>query len=231
MDFIRRTKHSYALGDILMVHPIDPSKSGLPSVTLRVSLRTRSKELILIHEENLVEAMRKHFKDHPFFTGQYLLFQYDEILLILHVSSTTSGGLFTKDTKVTIISDELSLGVATSKLLNRDLFRNDFNFEELGIGGLNSELMAIFRRALSTRAVKPELCRKLGVKHVKGVLLYGPPGTGKTLIAKKIGALLTSNAPKVVNGPEVLNKYVGQTEENIRAIFAEAREEYEKKGD
>lgn len=50
-------------------------------------------------------------------------------------------------------------------------------------------------------------------------LLAGPPGTGKTLIARQIGKLLNAREPKVVNGPEVLNKYVGQTEENIRALF------------
>jgi len=44
---------------------------------------------------------------------------------------------------------------------------------------------------------------------VKGVLLYGPPGTGKTLIARQIGKMLNGKEPKIVNGPEVLNKFVG----------------------
>lgn len=46
-------------------------------------------------------------------------------------------------------------------------------------------------------------------RHVKGVLLYGPPGTGKTLIARQIGKMLNGKEPKIVNGPEVLNKFVG----------------------
>lgn len=46
-------------------------------------------------------------------------------------------------------------------------------------------------------------------RHVKGVLLYGPPGTGKTLIARQLGKMLNGREPKVVNGPEVLNKFVG----------------------
>lgn len=52
------------------------------------------------------------------------------------------------------------------------------------------------------------------------MLLYGPPGTGKTLIARQIGKMLNAREPKVINGPEVLNKYVGQSEENIRKLFA-----------
>lgn len=77
----------------------------------------------------------------------------------------------------------------------------------------------------------PSIVQRLGIKHVKGILLYGPPGTGKTLIARQIGKMLNGKEPKVVNGPEVLNKYVGQTEENIRNLFAEADAEYKEKGD
>eukprot|EP01051_Picozoa_sp_SAG22_P005586 SAG22_NODE_336_length_12071_cov_10.875125_7_plen_215_part_00 len=62
----------------------------------------------------------------------------------------------------------------------------------------------------------------MGIKHVKGVLLWGPPGTGKTLIARKIGEMLNAKEPKIVNGPEILNKYVGESEAKIRELFADA---------
>ena len=58
-----------------------------------------------------------------------------------------------------------------------------------------------------------------------GILLHGPPGTGKTLIARQIGKMLNAREPKVVNGPEILNKYVGASEENIRKLFADAEKE------
>jgi vesicle-fusing ATPase len=64
-----------------------------------------------------------------------------------------------------------------------------------------------------------------------GLLLYGPPGTGKTLIARQIGKTLNAREPKIVNGPELLNKFVGQSEENTRKIFADAEKEYKEKGD
>lgn len=72
---------------------------------------------------------------------------------------------------------------------------------------------------------------RMGIKHVKGVLLYGPPGTGKTLIARKIGEMLNAKEPKIVNGPEILNKYVGESEKKIRELFADADEEMAEKGD
>lgn len=58
-----------------------------------------------------------------------------------------------------------------------------------------------------------------------GILLFGPPGTGKTLMARQIGKMLNAREPKVVNGPEILNKFVGQSEENIRKLFEDAEKE------
>ena len=55
--------------------------------------------------------------------------------------------------------------------------------------------------------------------------MFGPPGTGKTLMARQIGKMLNAREPKIVNGPQVLDKYVGESEANIRKLFAEAEEE------
>ena len=80
-----------------------------------------------------------------------------------------------------------------------------------------------------------------GMKHCRGILLYGPPGTGKTLMARyalildkfkmsnilcrQIGKMLNAREPKIVNGPQILDKYVGESEANIRKLFAEADDE------
>lgn len=95
----------------------------------------------------------------------------------------------------------------------------------MGIGGLDAEFGAIFRRAFASRVFPPGLIDKLGIQHVKGILLHGPPGTGKTLMARQIGKMLNAREPKIVNGPEILNKYVGASEENIRKLFADAEAE------
>ena len=63
------------------------------------------------------------------------------------------------------------------------------------------------------------------------MLLYGPPGCGKTLIARQIGKVLNAREPKIVNGPEVLDKYVGASEEKIRELFADAEAEQQSEGD
>ncbi|CAH6723646.1 vesicular-fusion protein Sec18p [[Candida] jaroonii] len=107
----------------------------------------------------------------------------------------------------------------------------DFKLDSLGIGGLDSEFQEIFRRAFASRIINPDLVDRLGVRHCKGILLYGPPGTGKTLIARKIGKMLNTKEPKIVNGPEMLSKFVGESESNIRNLFKDAEEEYKKKGE
>jgi proteasome-associated ATPase len=103
------------------------------------------------------------------------------------------------------------------------------------IGGLGPQIAAI-RDAVELPFLHPELYREHGLKPPKGVLLYGPPGCGKTLIAKAVARSLAQKAAEAkglkdsksyflnVKGPELLNKYVGETERHIRLIFARARE-------
>jgi proteasome-associated ATPase len=103
------------------------------------------------------------------------------------------------------------------------------------IGGLASQIDQI-RDAVELPFLHPELFREHGLKAPKGVLLYGPPGCGKTLIAKAVAHSLARQAAERqgnkeaksyflnIKGPELLNKYVGETERHIRLIFARARE-------
>ncbi|KAF9193036.1 transport between ER and Golgi ATPase protein [Haplosporangium sp. Z 767] len=111
------------------------------------------------------------------------------------------------------------------------LIQPDFKFEDMGIGGLDTEFSNMFRRAFASRIFPPSIVEKMGIQHVKGILLYGPPGTGKTLMAREIGKMLNGREPKIVNGPEVLSKFVGQSEENIRKLFIDAENEYKDKGE
>lgn len=116
-------------------------------------------------------------------------------------------------------------GKSKGKIVRQSIINPDWDFGKMGIGGLDKEFNAIFRRAFASRVFPPELVEQLGCKHVKGILLYGPPGTGKTLMARQIGTMLNAREPKIVNGPQILDKYVGESEANIRRLFAEAEEE------
>ncbi|KAK0425424.1 hypothetical protein QR680_009192 [Steinernema hermaphroditum] len=122
------------------------------------------------------------------------------------------------------------IGKSKGKTAHRALINPDWNFQKMGIGGLDKEFSTIFRRAFASRLFPPEFIEQLGMKHVRGILLFGPPGTGKTLIARQIGKMLNAREPKIVNGPEILNKYVGESEGNIRKLFAEAEEEWKRCG-
>ncbi|XP_012590284.1 PREDICTED: spermatogenesis-associated protein 5 [Condylura cristata] len=88
------------------------------------------------------------------------------------------------------------------------------------IGGLSSQLKAI-REMIELPLKQPGLFKSYGVPPPRGVLLYGPPGTGKTMIARAL-ANEVGAAVFVINGPEILSKYYGETEARLRQIFAEA---------
>ncbi|WP_421078185.1 CDC48 family AAA ATPase [Methanothermococcus sp. Ax23] len=97
----------------------------------------------------------------------------------------------------------------------------DITYED--IGGLREEVKKI-REMVELPMRYPELFDKLGIEPPKGVLLAGPPGTGKTLLAKAVANEAGANF-YTINGPEIMSKYVGETEENLRKIFEEAEEE------
>ena len=99
------------------------------------------------------------------------------------------------------------------------------NFVDLGVGGLGPEFEQLFRRAFASRLQDDTVLKKLGIRHVRGVVLHGPPGTGKTLLARKIGDILGASKVHAVSGPEILSKYVGQSESNLRDLFEEVMDE------
>ncbi len=113
-----------------------------------------------------------------------------------------------KDTKLSIITD------ASAERKPR------VTYEE--IGGLKEQLLKM-RECVELPLKHPEIFSRLGIEPHSGILLYGPPGTGKTLIAKAI-ANETEARFYSINGPEIMNKYYGETEARLREIFKEAKE-------
>ncbi len=89
------------------------------------------------------------------------------------------------------------------------------------IGGLHTEIQKV-REMIELPLKHPELFDRLGIDPPKGVLLHGPPGTGKTLIAKAVANESGANF-YTINGPEIMSKFYGQSEENLRKVFEEAQ--------
>ncbi|CAF1113673.1 unnamed protein product [Adineta steineri] len=195
----------------------------------------------------------QHYIDHAFSIGQCLPFQFmDKKTLTIAVKdieavdlSAVARGQNPKAHKiplgVTLANSMVVFERAEGSSINLagkskgkaqfvSIINPDFDFKTMGIGGLDAEFNAIFRRAFASRVFPPEIVYQLGMKHCRGILLYGPPGTGKTLMARQIGKMLNAREPKIVNGPQILDKYVGESEANVRKLFAEADEEEKRLG-
>ncbi|MBT7849305.1 CDC48 family AAA ATPase [Candidatus Woesearchaeota archaeon] len=95
---------------------------------------------------------------------------------------------------------------------------HDISYED--IGGLEDEVKKI-REMVEVPLKHPELFDHLGIEAPKAVLLHGPPGTGKTLLARAVAAE-TNASFYLINGPEIMSKFYGESEKNLRGIFEEA---------
>ena len=139
----------------------------------------------------------------PFIQPQIVAFKVVEI-------EPEEAVIITKNTSIEF-SDKPAAGFEGIK---------QFSYED--IGGLKDEMQRL-RETIELPLRHPELFQKLGIEPPKGVLLYGPPGTGKTLIAKAVAS--ESGAHFIpIAGPEIISKYYGESEQRLREVFEEARE-------
>jgi transitional endoplasmic reticulum ATPase len=124
----------------------------------------------------------------------------------------------TQPAGVVLVGDHTEVVVKTEPMETKETFAPSTTYDD--IGGLEEELQRV-REMIELPLKHPELFDRLGIDPPKGVLLYGPPGTGKTLIAKAVaneaGASFFS-----IQGPEIISKYYGQSEEKLREKFDEA---------
>ncbi len=119
---------------------------------------------------------------------------------------------------IVLIGEETKISVKEEPIKEEMLKLPQVSYED--IGGLHEEIMKI-REMIELPLKHPELFERLGIDPPKGVLLYGPPGTGKTLIARAV-AYESGASFFTINGPEIMSKFYGQSEENLRKTFEEA---------
>ncbi len=119
--------------------------------------------------------------------------------------------------RVVKIDRSTNLTILTETAVER---RVRVTYEE--VGGLGNEIKAM-REIVELPLRHPEVFNRLGVEAHSGILLYGPPGCGKTLIAKVLASESEANMFSI-NGPEIMNKYYGETEARLRDIFKEAKD-------
>ncbi|EJW04069.1 hypothetical protein EDEG_01645 [Edhazardia aedis USNM 41457] len=223
-EFLQTTLQQKITGNMVLKSKFQPiSLVRINIEPVNIGMRTADRK-------ELIEIFKTTYVNFPFNIGQIFYFFTEELtfkanITEMLVSKESSAGFLDKKTRIffTTTSQRLTMTGADE---DSALLRSDFSFEEMGIGALSNEFNIMFRRAFVQRIFDTETIKKLGIPHVKGILLYGPPGTGKTLIARKIGTLLNAKPPQIVNGPEILNKYVGQSEENIRNLFKNAEKDY-----
>jgi vesicle-fusing ATPase len=167
------------------------------------------------------------------FENALLIVKYLDVYIYCKVADLQIDG---EEAKHGFLNDGICLELCQGKgpkmeILNQDLskklFKTDFDLESLGIGGLDSEFKTIFRRAFATRGLSNKVIKGLGINHIRGMLLYGPAGCGKTLIARQIGKILNCKEPKIINGPSLLSKFVGDSESNVRKLFQDAIDDKE----
>ena len=226
MDGLVRKNCGTSIGEFVTIRKADVKDAesvtlapARPNIIMRVSGEMFHQNLLfrpvktgdIIVPKPIVKRMSREDIFSEFFgvNIEDLFYSFGEEKFI--VVSTSPKGIvkITEDTKIEVLEQ-------MTKPIEEKV--PEVTYED--IGGLKEEIKKV-REMVELPLKHPELFERLGIEPPKGVLLYGPPGTGKTLLAKAVanesGATFFS-----INGPEIMSKWYGQSEENLRKVFESA---------
>ena len=230
------------------VYDRQPNKTNLTHIKFKITLRKKLDEQLKLEDIELLDIIKKLYVGTPFNYGNNIYFLHRDLGFVLEAceleidplgplndersaKNSVNFGFLAIDTNIDLSSESSYLKIFSKQMKTKALTKFGFNFNEMGVGGLDAEISNIFRRAFTTRLYPTAYLEKYGIHHVKGMLLYGPPGCGKTLIARTLANALNVSEFKVVNGPELFDKFVGETEKKIRDLFANAEKDQKENGD
>ena len=204
MDGILRKNAGVSLGDKIKISKADVQDAQI--------LELAPVEYELKFRGDISEYFRQRLLNKPAVKGSIFIMDIFTNQIPFMVTKTSPGGCVRINARTQIKVSEKPTKVSELTKVP------DVSYED--IGGLEEEIHKI-REMIEIPMKHPEVFDKLGVQPPKGVLLYGPPGTGKTLLAKALANEISANF-SVINGPEIMSKYYGESEQNLRNVFVEA---------
>jgi transitional endoplasmic reticulum ATPase len=205
MDGLIRKNAGVSIGDTVKVRKVKiaPAKRIVLAPSYRIGLEVTP---------DLVEYVKSKLIGRPVIRGDVVEIPIFSTALQLTVTATmpTQAVQITDESEIVIRPEPVSGEISLPRVTYED------------IGDLDEAKQKI-REMIELPLRHPELFKHLGIEPPKGVLFYGPPGTGKTLLAKAVanetGAYFTA-----INGPEIMSKFYGESEQRLREIFEEAKE-------
>ncbi|WP_336359711.1 CDC48 family AAA ATPase [Haladaptatus sp. ZSTT2] len=214
-----RQEADVGIDDRVTVEKADVKPAKKVTVALPQNLRIRGNIGPYIRDKLAGQAITKG-QTVPFSLGFGPMTSMSNQKIPLRIAGVTPSGtvVVTDSTEIEISekpAEQIRGAERTSPLGGPSITYED-------IGGLDRELEQV-REMIELPMRHPELFQQLGIEPPKGVLLHGPPGTGKTLIAKAVANEIDATF-ETISGPEIMSKYYGESEEQLREVFERAEE-------